>query len=103
MKRLTRSVHSAMNCPLVRASTPPLILFLRSPRDVAPDGLARPCLAPLLTLRSQVHVLPCQLLWRGVMKRTALIALLVDAVEFCRRGLTTDVLLELRGLSRKLS
>src|SRR5206468_10599435 len=54
-------------------------------------------------LRSQVHVLPCQLLWRGVMKRTALIALLVDAVEFCRRGLTTDVLLELRRLSRKFS
>src|SRR5262249_35371720 len=37
------------------------------------------------------------------MKRTALIALLVDAVEFGRRGLTTDVLLELRRLRRKLS
>src|SRR5206468_10831788 len=45
----------------------------------------------------------CQLVRRSVMKRTALIALLVDAVEFCRRSLTTDVLLELRGLSRKLS
>src|SRR5262245_6438960 len=30
MKRLTRSVHSAMNWPLVSASTPPLIVFLRS-------------------------------------------------------------------------
>src|SRR5262249_55654619 len=48
-------------------------------------------------------VLPCQLLWRVVMKRAAFIALLVDAVEFCRRGPTTDVLLELGGLSRKLS
>ena len=28
---------------------------------------------------------------------------LVDAVEFCRRGPTTDVLFKLRGLSRKLS
>src|SRR5262245_39264567 len=37
------------------------------------------------------------------MKRTALIALLVNAVEFCRRSLPTDVLLELCGLSRKLS
>src|SRR5262245_10582218 len=37
------------------------------------------------------------------MKRTALIALLVDAIDFGRRGPTTDVLLELRGLSRKLS
>ncbi len=37
------------------------------------------------------------------MKRAALIALLMDAVDFCRRGLPTDVLLELRGLSRKLS
>src|SRR5262249_61499100 len=64
---------------------------------------ARPFLALLLTLRSQVHVLPCQLVRRGVMKRTALIALLVDAVEFGRRGLTTDVLLELRRLRRKLS
>src|SRR4029450_3231729 len=69
--------------------------------DVAPDRLARPFLALLLTLRSQVHVLPRQLVRRGIMKRTAVIALLVDAVEFCRRGLTTDVLLELHGLSRK--
>src|SRR5262249_2597822 len=30
MKRLTRSVHSAMNWPLVSASSPPLIVFLRS-------------------------------------------------------------------------
>src|SRR5262245_51799165 len=50
------------------------------PRNVAPDRLARPFLALLLTLRSQVHVLPCQLVRRGVMKRTALIALLVDTV-----------------------
>src|SRR5262249_59671857 len=70
---------------------------------VAPDGLARPFRALLLTLRRQVHVLPCQLLWRVVMKRAAFIALLVDAVEFCRRGPPAEVLLELRGLSRKLS
>ena len=38
-----------------------------------------------------------------MMKRTAVIPLLVDAVDFCRRGPATDVLLELRGLSRKLS
>jgi hypothetical protein len=37
------------------------------------------------------------------MKRTALIALLVDAIEFCRRGLTTDVAFKLRRLSRKFS
>ncbi len=37
------------------------------------------------------------------MKRTALIPLLVDAIDFCRRRLTTDVLFELRSLSRKLS
>src|SRR5262249_55253430 len=73
------------------------------PWNIAPDGPARPFSALLLTLSSQIHVLPCQLLWRVVMKRAAFIALLVDAVEFCRRGLTTDVLLELRGLSRKLS
>ena len=58
--------------------------------------------ALLLTLSSQVHVLPCQLVRRGVMKRTALIPLLVDAVDFCRRGRTTDVLLELRGLGCNL-
>src|SRR4029450_1297533 len=80
-----------------------LDLVFEVPRDVAPDGLARPFLALLLTLGSQIHVLPCELVGRGVMKRTALIALLMDAVEFCRRGLTTDVLLELRRLSRKLS
>jgi hypothetical protein len=43
-----------------------------------------------------------QLVWCGVMKCTALIALLVDTVEFCRRGLTTDVLLELRPLGQKI-
>src|SRR5262245_42702889 len=103
MKRLTRSVQSAMNWPLVSASTPPLNVFFEVPRNVAPDGLARPFRALLLTLSSQVHVLPCQLLGRVVMKRAAFIALLVDAVEFCRSGPTTDVFFKLRGLSRKLS
>ena len=37
------------------------------------------------------------------MKRTALIPLLVDAVEFRSRGFAADVLLELLGLSGKLS
>src|SRR5262245_39084053 len=72
-------------------------------RNIAPNGLARPFLALLLTLGRQVHVLPCQLLWRVIVKRAALIPLLVNAVDFRRRGLTTDVLLELLGLSRELS
>ena len=37
------------------------------------------------------------------MKRAAVIPLLMDAVDFCRRGPATDILLELRGLSGKLS
>ena len=99
MKRSTRLVHSAMNWPLVSASSPPLILFLRSDGTLPQMALRAHACALLLTLSSQIHVLPCQLLRRVVMKRTALIPLLVDAVDFCRRGLTTKVLFELRGLT----
>src|SRR4029434_930462 len=100
---LTRLSPERTELPAGKSVKSALNLVFEIRRHVPPDGLARPFLALLLTLRSQVHVLPGQLVRRGVMKRTALIALLVDAVEFCRRGLTTDVLLELRGLSRKLS
>src|SRR5262245_10244777 len=110
-RRLDHARHEALNAlgpyrdelPTGETLESALDLVFEVRGDVAPDGLARPCLALLLTLTRQVHVLPCQLLWRGVMKRAALIALLVDTVDFRRRGLSTDVLLELCGLSRKLS
>src|SRR5262245_41569719 len=52
MKRLTRSVHNAMSCPLVRASSPPLILFLRSDGTLPQMALRAPCLARNLTDRA---------------------------------------------------
>src|SRR5262245_53974120 len=45
MKRLTRSVHRAMNWPLVSAATPPLILFLRS-HGTLPQMALRAHLSP---------------------------------------------------------
>src|SRR5262245_15695379 len=45
IKRLTRSVHRAMNWPLVSASTPPLIVFLRS-HGTLPQMAFRAHLAP---------------------------------------------------------
>src|SRR5262249_60342361 len=45
VKRLTRSVHSAMNWPLVSASTPPLNVFLRS-RGTLPQMALRAHFSP---------------------------------------------------------